>query len=202
MDKLTKKEAKAEKTLLSALLLSSPGPFITGFSALKSRNLTQFADFLRRTTELLAVFISYWVYRKLKKEEVTLLDQEKLENLSRKAVKKAMIFSGVVLFFLGFYQFFNYRPGGDVRIGLVIAILGFLVNGYFWLKYRSMSEDSFATVVKAQAILYRAKTAIDFIVVLALAAVWLAPLHNLTKLVDLGGSLFISVYLIYQGYKT
>ena len=55
--------SREEKTLLWSLLLSSPGPLVTGFAALSSRSATQLADFLRRTTELIAIFVSWRVYR-------------------------------------------------------------------------------------------------------------------------------------------
>lgn len=203
MPKNEKKTAQAEKTLLSALLLSSPGPIVTGMSVLMSLNLTQFADFLRRSTELLAVFVSWWVYRKLKKTEASLSEQKRLEDLSQNVVQKSMIFSGSILLLLALLRIKNYKAGGNVSVGLVIAFLGLLTNGYFWLKYRSMKdEDSFAGVLTAQARLYQAKTAVDFCVVIALGAVWFAPFHPLTKIIDLSSSLLISLYLIYNGFKS
>lgn len=59
--------SKGERTLLWSLLLSAPGPLVTGFAVVSSRSTTQLADFLRRTTELVAIFVSWWVYRALRR---------------------------------------------------------------------------------------------------------------------------------------
>jgi len=193
--------AGAEKTLLTALLLSSPGPLVTGLSVLMSLSITQFADFLRRTSELFAVFISWWVYRTLTRKRVTKEEQLRLEQLSRRSVQFAMVTSGVILLIIAFMQMSRYQPGGNVSVGLVIAILGFITNSYFWLRYRSMQHDSFSIVVKGQEKLYQAKSAVDLCVVIALSAVAIAPMHPATKIIDLSGSFLIAVYLIYSGFR-
>lgn len=195
------KPRDAEKTMLSALLLSSPGPLVTGLSVLMSLSITQFADFLRRTTELGAVFVSWWVYRQLKRKTVTPEEQDRLEKLSQHSVRISMCFSGCLLLILAVMQFRQYQPGGNVSVGLTIAVLGLLTNSYFWLRYRSMSHDSYVAVVKGQEKLYRAKSAVDLCVVIALTAVVIAPAHPYTKIIDISGSILISVYLIYSGLR-
>lgn len=57
--------SRREKTMFISFLISSAGPIATGINAVTSRSATQIADFLRRTTELLALFVSWWVYRKI-----------------------------------------------------------------------------------------------------------------------------------------
>jgi chromatin segregation and condensation protein Rec8/ScpA/Scc1 (kleisin family) len=47
-----------EKTLLTALLLSLPGPLVTGIAAITSHSTTQLADFMRRSSELVALFLA------------------------------------------------------------------------------------------------------------------------------------------------
>jgi len=66
MSFLSKKQAASrEKTLLTALLLSIPGPLVVGLAAVSSHSTTQLADFIRRSVELVALLLSWWVFRKL-----------------------------------------------------------------------------------------------------------------------------------------
>jgi hypothetical protein len=66
MNGLYKEQSSSrEKTLLTALLLSAPGPLVTGIALITSHSTTQLADFIRRGVELVAIFISWWVFRQL-----------------------------------------------------------------------------------------------------------------------------------------
>ena len=68
LDGLSKEQSSSrEKTLLTALLLSAPGPLFTGYAVLSSHSTTQLADFIRRGVELAALFISWWVFRQLQR---------------------------------------------------------------------------------------------------------------------------------------
>ena len=61
--------ASRERTMLVAMLLSAPGPIATGIPAFVSLSATQIADFLRRTAELVALVVAWWVYRRLRRGE-------------------------------------------------------------------------------------------------------------------------------------
>ncbi len=50
-------------TLLWSVLMSAPGPLIIGFGLLVGRSSTQIADFVRRSSELLAIIMAYIVYK-------------------------------------------------------------------------------------------------------------------------------------------
>ena len=73
--------ADREKTLLTALLLSAPGPLVLGYAALAGNSTTQLADFVRRTIELVALFLSWWVFRRLQRDtSLSQGDQSRLEH--------------------------------------------------------------------------------------------------------------------------
>ncbi|HML49101.1 MAG TPA: transporter, partial [Clostridia bacterium] len=59
------KRDSGERTLLTSILLSSPGPIAIGAGLFLGRSSTQCADFIRRTAELGAIIVSYLVYRAL-----------------------------------------------------------------------------------------------------------------------------------------
>ncbi len=193
-------EIKSERTLLAALLLSAPGPIVTGIAAITSHSTTQMADFVRRTAELVASFMSWWVYRKLRRDaSIDGAGRERLERLAKLSVGGAMTCSGAALFIIGLLRMFIYKPSGNVTMGLVIAILGLLTNSWFWVRYTALSREQGSPVLAAQRTLYRAKAFVDFCVVSALFAVAIAPTHPATRYVDALGSVIVSIYLLWNG---
>lgn len=203
MGSLSKEQSTSRaKTLGTSLLLSAPGPLVTGLALLGSRSTTQLADFLRRGVELVAIFISWWVFRKIHGSGMmTEADQARLERAAGMATAGAMMVSGSVLLVLALSRLSSFSPGGSVTGGLIIAILGVLTNGWFWRRYAAMNREQFSAVIAAQEQLYRAKTSVDLCVVIALGAVAIAPYHPVTRYVDILGSVIVAGYLLWSGVK-
>ncbi len=191
---------KEQKTLLTALLLSAPGPIVTGISVILSHSATQTADFLRRTTELVAIFISWFIYRKLQQNKDN-IEQERLEHLANWVVGGAMSLSGVLMLIIAINSLTTYKQSGNVTMGLIIAVLGLITNTWFWLRYRTLTQEEYNAVIAAQQNLYRAKSYVDLCVVGALAAIRIAPDHLVTKYIDILGSVIVSCYLIWNGFN-
>ncbi len=192
---------KSERTLLTALLLSAPGPIVTGVSFLTSFSATQMADFLRRTTELVAVIASWLIFRKLQLGRVDdAAGKTRLERLVNLWVGGTMACSGIVMLLIAVIRLTSYTANGNVAMGLVIAALGLLTNTWFYFRYRSLARVEFNAVVAAQQKLYRAKSCVDLVVVVALAAVAIAPTHPAIRYVDISGSALVAIYLLWNGY--
>ena len=204
MAKFSKDEAsKREKTLLSAALLSSPGPLVTGLAAMSSQSPTQLADFIRRSAELVALFVSWWVFRYIQRNQAESKEHhQRLEHIAELSVAGAMVFSGIVMLIIAISQFSNYELSGKVVSGLIIAILGFLVNTWFWRRYARLTREQFNPVTAAQVKLYRAKSWVDLCVVAALTTITIAPQHPASQYVDIIGSIAVAFYLIYSGIDT
>jgi divalent metal cation (Fe/Co/Zn/Cd) transporter len=186
--------------VLTSLLLSAPGPIVTGIPAITSHSATQIADFLRRTAELIALFITWWVYRKLQRGIVS--DdayRARMEQMSNFAVVGAMICSGVAMLIVGMTRLFVYKANGNVMMGLIIAVLGVLTNTWFWLRYARMTRELFDPVLEGQRRLYRAKSCVDLGVVVALTSVAVAPNHPVTQYIDASGCMIVACYLLYNG---
>lgn len=204
MNSLSKEQsASREKTLLTSLLLSAPGPLVTGYAMITSQSTTQLADFIRRGVELVAIFISWWVFRRLRRN-VALGEayQARLERASGLSTAGAMACSGIVLLVVALSRLSSYAPGGSVIMGLVIAVLGLLTNGWFWWRYTALTREQYSAVIASQQHLYRAKASVDLCVVIALAAVAIAPAHPATRYVDLLGSVMVALYLLWSGVRT
>lgn len=204
MNTLTKEElASREKTLLAALLLSMWAPLATGIAVILSRSTTQLADFIRRSVELIALFISWRVFRYLQQgKEPDPLQKDRLERLASLCTAVAMGVSGVVIIIIALTRFPTFTPGGNVYPGLAIALLGLLTNSWFWRRYARLNRESYNRVIDTQCCLYRAKTVVDFCVLIALSAVAIAPLHPVTRYIDLLGSVAVSIYLVWSGICT
>lgn len=203
MAELSQAQASSrQKTLLTALLLSAPGPLVTGIAVITSQSSTQLADFIRRGMELLAIFISWWVFRQLHRgAQVDAARQSRLEQFAGLTTAAAMAASGAILLILTLSRLSNFETGGKVFLGLTIAGLGLLTNGWFWQRYARMTREQYHAVIAAQQRLYRAKTSVDLCVVTALAAVAIAPTHPATHYIDILGSIIVAVYLLWNGLR-
>jgi divalent metal cation (Fe/Co/Zn/Cd) transporter len=199
----SKEQSKSrEKTLLTALLLSAPGPLFTGFALISSHSTTQLADFIRRGVELVAIFLSWWVFRQLQhNRHLSKTDQTRLERTAGTGVASAMICSGVIMLIIAISRLSMYEPGGKVTLGLIIASLGLLTNGWFWRRYTVLTREQYDPVIAAQQKLYRAKASVDLCVVIALTAVAIAPTNPATRYIDLLGSVMVAGYLLWTGLR-
>ncbi len=192
--------ANRKRTLLTSLLLSAPAPLVTGYAVLTSQSTTQLADFFRRTAELTAIFVSWWVYRQLHRTEtVTETRQVRLEKAATLTTAGAMTCSGIVLLVVVFLRLSAFQPGGNVITGLIIAVLGVLTNGWFWHRYDSFLREKYNAVIASQRQLYRTKTVVDLCVTTALTTVAIAPSFPATRYVDLVGSIIVACYLLVSG---
>lgn len=194
--------ASREKTLLIALLLSMWAPLATGLAVIMSSSATQLADFIRRSAELIALFISWWVFRYLARNKK--MDGEKragMEIIASISVSVALLCSGLVMLILTFMRTSDFQPGGNVYPGLLIASLGLITNSWFWRRYTLLNREFYSSIIDAQRQLYRAKAFVDLSVIIALIFVALAPALALTRIVDLIGSLVLSVYLVWSGVQ-
>lgn len=70
-------QKSGSKTLLWSVIMSAPGPLIIGLGLLVGRSSTQIADFVRRSSELLAIIIAYVVYKITTKDGVCNIEKKK-----------------------------------------------------------------------------------------------------------------------------
>ena len=154
------KERSGSRTLLWSMLMSLPGPLVVGMGLLVGRSTTQIADFIRRSSELLAIIMSFAVYR------ITTADgnadeerKRKLERISNAFVGVMMSIGGAFMLFLSFLS--DAEGKGNVIPGLTIAFLGVIANTLFWIKYTRLDKENPNAILSVQARLYRAKSLVD-----------------------------------------
>lgn len=189
------------RTLLWSVLMSAPGPLVVGLGLLMGRSSTQIADFVRRTSELLAIVMSFVVYRLTTRDgAVDETRRVRLERRSNAFVGAMMCLGGafmIVLSFLG-----GSGEKGNVIPGLCIAVLGVIANTIFWRRYTRLNRAEPNAILAVQARLYGAKSLVDACVTAALLAVAVAPGSAVAVWLDFTGSIVVALYLIWCGLRT
>lgn len=196
------KSHKSEsRTLLWSVIMSSPGPLVVGLGLLAGRSSTQIADFVRRSSELLAILMAYVTYKITTRNGHTdIAKREKVEKFSNIFVGAMMCVGGVFMLFLTITS--KQADKGNVTAGLAIAVLGVIANTIFWRKYTKLNEKEHNPIIEVQARLYRAKSLVDGCVTIALLSVAIRPGTSLSHYLDLIGSLIVAGYLTLCGIHT
>lgn len=189
------------KTLLWSVIMSLPGPLVVGLGLLSGRSSTQIADFVRRSAELLAIIMSFVIYKITTKDDVC--DEKRKQKLERRSnvfVGAMMCVGGSFMILLTFMS--NNQEKGNVIPGLAIAVMGVIANFIFWRKYTKLHRAEANEILRVQARLYGAKTMVDSCVTIALLSVVIAPKSQISFWLDFIGSLIVAVYLIWCGVRT
>ena len=189
------------RTLLLSVLMSAPGPLVVGLGLMAGRSSTQIADFVRRSAELLAIIMSFVVYRITTKEGICdEAKRSKLERRSNAFVGAMMCLGGTFMVLLAFLS--DTTDKGNVIPGLAIAVMGVIANTAFWIKYTRLNKAESNAILQVQSRLYRAKALVDGCVTAALLSVVILPGSPVSYWLDFAGSLIVAVYLIYCGVRT
>ncbi len=178
------------RNLITAVIFSIPGPVVLALSL--GGSMTQLADFLRRSCELLSVMLALWVFEISHRSEAC--RQRNMEAAVRIATSASMVFSGAVISWLAVSRFGSQR--GSVITSLVLAILGAAVNGRLYLGCRKLHHG----VLNIQAKLYCVKMFLDIWMagVLLICTFASDPVRGYA---DLIGSVSIAVYVIVNGIR-
>ncbi|MBR5825497.1 MAG: cation transporter [Clostridia bacterium] len=189
------------KTLLMSVVMSSPGPLVVGLGLLSGRSSTQIADFVRRSAELLAIIMSFVIYKLTTKGNVCDENKKKkLEKGSNIFVGAMMCLGGALMVLLTLMS--DNEDKGNVIPGLAIAVMGVIANSLFWRKYTLLNKTEPNAILMVQARLYRAKTLVDSCVTVALLSVLIAPETAVSYWLDFAGSLIVATYLVWCGVRT
>ena len=189
------------KTLLWSIIMSSPGPLVMGLSLISGRSITQIADFIRRTSEFFAIVMSFVTFMLISQDiEENPERRKRLESQSNLFVGCMMCIAGSVMAVLAM----TVRPDdkGNVIPSLVIAGLSAVANAIFWRRYTCLKNTQKNAIFTTQVRLYRSKTLIDSGVIIALTSVIINSESIISRILDIGGSVIIALYMILGGICT
>lgn len=189
------------RTLLWSVIMSSPGPLVVGLGLMAGRSSTQIADFVRRSAELLAIIMSFVIYKITTKDGTCHEEKKaKLERISNTFVGTMMCIGGSFMILLALMS--ETTDKGNVIPGLAIAVMGVIANTIFWRRYTRLNKAEPNAILAVQARLYRAKSLVDSCVTIALLSVAVAPASQVSVWLDFIGSIIVAVYLIWCGIRT
>jgi len=196
-----KNKKSGGRTLLWSVLMSSPGPLVVGLGLLAGRSSTQLADFVRRSSELLAIIMAYVTYRITTRDGQTdVVKKERLERISNLFVGAMMCLGGSIMLVLAFVS--ENTDKGNVIPGLSIAVMGVIANTIFWRRYTRLNRAEPNAILAVQARLYRAKSLVDCCVTISLLSVAIAPQATISFWLDTIGSVIVAAYLVFCGVQT
>ncbi len=192
---------KKEKTLRAAWLISLWAPLGTGVALYFGQTTVLLADFLRRNTELLGLFLAWLAYRRVMQgpDEKFHFGAEKMEDMVSLIVGIIMGGSATLISFSAVQSFISPEIPGWLLPGFVVAGGGVLVNGWFWFRFRGLNRAETTPIFTAQGGLYRAKALIDLVVLTTLILISLG--WEWSVYVDPVGSLIIALFLFFSGFK-
>ena len=194
-------QKSGSRTLLWSVIMSSPGPLVVGLGLLTGRSSTQLADFVRRSSELLAIIMAFVAYKITTRNGQTDTERkERIERFSNLFVGAMMCLGGSIMLALAFLS--GNAEKGNVIPGLVIAILGVIANTIFWRKYTKLNKAEPNPILAVQARLYRAKSLVDGCVTAALLSVVVFPGTVFSYYLDRIGSIIVEIYLVLCGIQT
>jgi len=191
-----------EKTLLAAMLLSAWAPVVTFVGVLMSGSLTQIGDCVRRTAEFVALAAAYVSYRRIRTLNFSHGQKEIAEKRVSRLVSVTLGLSGAALLSVGIPNLL--RPSvtpGDVRLGLVVAILGFVVNMFFLIRYTIFEKRATDGIIRSQKRLYMAKAVVDSVVVFSYVMIMSSASARFSSRADGLGMVMVAIYLVIRAFK-
>lgn len=191
-----------ERTLRIAWLLSAWAPLATGLALYLGPSTILLADFLRRTSELIALFLSWLVFLRIARNPgADPLIFRKQEHQASLAVAAVMLFSLVVIAVNAIRRLAADAEVGWILPGMLIAVAGGGVNLWLWRRNRRLSRQEPGPLIDAQWRFYRAKTWIDACVILTLTGGALTREIGVSAWVDVTGSAVIAVFLLTTAWR-
>ncbi len=189
-------------TMKKALVIGVLSSVTTGISALMGGTMTLYADFCRRFLEFLATLVSFFTYCWVgKNSQISKEIHIKVQRRACITTGLAMSCSSILLIFVSIAGFSTEPYEGNVIPGFIIAVLGVILNFYFYVSYRRALAKQSDPIIHSQCMMYRAKTGVDSCVVLTLGCILFVPNWTLLPWIDLGCTLIVACCLFIEGIK-
>ena len=189
------------RTLAWSLALSAWGPPVTAVAVVLSHSTTQWADFVRRSTELAAIGVAFLAHRRTASGDVSDAIRARWQARARTVTRAALAVTGVAIVVVAALRVGTFQPTGPLWIGLSVASAGLAVNAVFWRRYARLERAAADPIVTSQRVLFRAKCLVDAGVVASLAASATLADPPLAHAVDLAGSLGVATYLLWSAAR-
>lgn len=186
-----------ERTLRIAWLLSAWAPLAGGVALYFGPSTILLADLLRRSSELLALFLAWLVFLRIARSPAaspaTFHRQQHLASL---LVAVVMLFSMIVIAWSAIGRVREDVAVGWIVPGLCLAMAGGCVNGWLWRRNRDLARREPGPLIDSQWSFYRTKTVIDVCVIVTLLLGAATRDAGFSPWVDAAGSAVIALCLL------
>lgn len=188
------------RVLLFAVVTTALSLIPTAYVAILANSVTLYADLFRCLGEFIAIFLSWLVFRKISSTQKSVYGYGfgKLEQFATMGVGLAMLMTFAVSLMVAVYRFITPVVVDNILPGIIFTILSILGNSFIWLRSRRIDSESPSPLIESQARLFRAKTFISGVVLIALLLSQLSSFNYIFIYSDPFGSIIIAGFLFYS----
>lgn len=191
-----------ERTLRIAWMLSAWAPLAGGLALYLGPSTILLADLLRRSSELLAMFLSWLVFLRIVRTPGAPPEAfPRLQHTASLAVALVMLLSPLVIAYSAMLRVREATEVGWIVPGLLLAGAGGAVNGWFWRRNRTLALREPGPLIDSQWRFYRTKTAVDACVMATLLAGAATRDLGLSPWVDAVGSAVIALFMLETAWR-
>ncbi len=198
-------QSQKERSILTGFILGlfTLAPQVIAF--FMSGSITMLSSSLRSGSESIANFLSWLTIRKVYNGKNNKYDYGfgKLENMSSLFVAGVLTVSFIVIITSTYTRFIE--PSGigftGALVGIGSTIFSLSINITMWIKFHRLSKQNYSPVIESQWRLFRAKSIVNFCVLISLGMCVLLRDYEWSVYIDPTGSLVISGFLLYSAYS-
>lgn len=192
-----------EKSLRTSLYFLVGALILKIFTTFLGGSLTQVTDLFRSFSEVLAVSFSLASLKKTARgrDDLHQFGYGKLESLASLMVAGVILVSFIIVIIGMVLRLQNPHVTGLLGYGLVLAILSFFVDAYFWRRNLRISQKEQSPVMDSQWRLFRTKALVNVCVILSLAVSMLFRDNPHVVYVDILGSAAVAGFMLFAAYR-
>ena len=192
---LSSPSANPERGLLIALLFGVIDVVLMGAAAYHSNSLTLLSDWLKETTDLMAIVASYITLLAVKRNANSRFGYGigKLENLVSLLISLTMIGFSFFILSQAYQHLLRPEHAENTIPGLLLLIIYALIGLWIWWINQQTLKQHDSPIIRQQAAMWRSKAMLDATVAITLLlnliipdAEWTAYLDPLASLIGVG----------------
>ncbi len=194
---------KKENLVAIAVVTTFLSLLPTAYAAFISNSTTLFADLLRCLGEFFAILASWFVLRKMSRNETSRFNYGygKLEQLAGVAVAAALFLTFLVSMFSGIRGLVLPSRLENAGFGFAFAIASVAGNAFLWTSNYIADINAPSPIAESQWRLFRAKTCATLVVATSLGVALVFSDSEASVYVDPLGSIALSLFMLWQSYK-
>jgi len=187
-----------ERTLRIAWMLSAWAPLAGGLALYLGPSTILLADLLRRSSELLAMFLSWLVFLRIARTPGATAEAfPRQQHTASLAVALALLVSSLAVVYSAVAGVREGAEVGWILPGLLLAGAGGGVNCWLWRRNRNLALREPGPLIAAQWRFYRTKTMIDACVIATLIGGAAGRDLGVSAWVDAAGSCIIALFMLH-----